>query len=1135
MSPCIEHRIERRRSVIRAAARISTSVLALSLAGCFQGLVTEVTNRVTNKDAGSGGSSATTGTGGEGHGGSGGTGGATGGGGTGSVGCIPGETRPCYTGPAGTLGVGLCKGGVNVCDALGVFGSECVGQVLPKAETCLTPFDEDCNGEANEGGTGCACAPGEVESCYTGPPGTLGVGICKGGTRTCAADGTGFGPCEGDVTPTPETCLDLLDNDCNGEVNEDGMGCICTPGEVVPCYTGPAGTMGVGACAAGAKTCDAHGSSFGPCVGEVTPLPETCNTPGDDDCNGQVNEGGPGCVCVPGSTQACYTGPAGTMGVGVCAAGMETCLPDGKGYGPCVGEVLPQPETCLDTVDNDCNGQTNEGGVGCVCTPNAIVSCYSGPPGTMGVGVCKGGTATCNAQGTAIGPCSGEVLPQIENCFNGVDDNCDGQTNENCACNPGDVVSCYSGPAGTLGVGVCASGTRTCDDTTLTYGPCVGDVTPQPETCNTPVDDNCNGQVNEGGVGCVCTPNATTSCYSGPPGTAGVGICLSGTHTCDAQGTSFGPCTGEVLPQPETCLDTVDNDCNGQVNEGGAGCVCLPNSTQSCYSGPPGTAGVGACKSGLRTCNAQGTAYGACVGEVLPQAETCSTPVDDDCNGQTNEGGAGCVCAPNATQPCYSGPTGTLGIGVCVGGTQACNGLGTAWGPCTGEITPQTEDCGTPEDDDCDGTAPVCPGALEWAKGFGSIVDDEGIAIGSDPSNNVLLAGYMNGTIDYGCGAITAGSADGALIVKLTPGGSCLWSKRFGVLANVNSVASDPSSNVILLGNFANPIDFGGGTINPAGGADLYIAKFDPAGNHLWSHGYGDAQTQVSERVTTDASGNIYATGYFKGTIDFGGSPMTTAGNNDIFLAKLSPTGSLLWSKRFGDGGAQAGKGVAVDPSGNVIVVGNLSGGADFGGGTISSNGLLNDIFVAKFSPTGTHLWSKRFGDSTDQQCFGVATDPSGNVIITGFFNGSVDFGGGHVITTGGAEDVYLAKLDPSGNTLWASGYGGTSSQSALGVATDAAGNIAITGVLFGAPDFGGGPLTNVGGGDGYVAKFAPSGAHLWSKRFGDSAAQGSKAIAVDSAGSVLISGIIFGPTDFGLGDVPLVGGEDIFVAKYAP
>jgi hypothetical protein len=1116
------HRLLPRRgsSLISRALVVWGAVAAsLSLGGCSS-------EPGTTSTGGSGSHTTTGGTGG------GGAGGATGGAGGGAA-CKAGETRPCYTGPASTEGVGMCKPGAQACNTLGVFAGPCVGEVKPAPETCATPGDDDCNGQTNEGGAGCICTPGDMESCYTGPTGTEGVGICAAGVRTCDPMGDAWGPCEGEITPQPETCLDLLDDDCNGEVNEDGAGCICTPGETIACYTGPAGTLGVGACKAGKKTCNAQGTAFSACTGEVTPVPETCLTPVDDDCNGEVNEGGAGCACVPGSTASCYTGPAGTLGVGACKAGTKTCAADGSGYGPCAGEVTPQPETCNTPVDDDCNGQTNESGLGCVCPPNDIVPCYSGPAGTAGVGICKAGTQTCNALGTALGPCTGEVTPQPETCFNSVDDDCNGDVNEGCACVPGDVVPCYTGPAGTLNVGACAAGTRTCN-AQQAYGPCLGEVTPQPETCLDLIDNDCNGQTNEGGAGCVCAPNSTASCYTGPTGTLGVGACKAGLHTCNAQGTAFGPCVGEVTPQPETCNTPVDDDCNGQTNEGGAGCVCVPGAVLSCYSGPAGTAGVGACKAGLQTCNAQGTAFGACVGEVTPQPETCNTPVDDDCNGQTNEGGAGCICVPNSTAACYTGPAGTLGVGICTGGVTTCNGLGTAYGPCTGEVKPQPENCATAADENCDGATPPCPGALAWAKSWGSVVDDEGIAVATDASDNVLLAGYMNGTIDFGCGPISAGATDGALLVKLTPAGACLWSKRFGLLANVSGVAANAQGDVYFTGTYTSAIDFGGGPVAAAGSADVYVAKFDAAGNYLWAKGFGDAQAQTAVTLAVDAAGDVFVYGYFQGSINFGGGTLTTAGGNDVYLAKLSSTGAHLWSKRFGDASNQLAKGIATDAQGNVLITGNLTGSIDFGGGALTSAGL-NDIYLAKLSPTGAHLWSKRYGDSADQNAAAVAVDPQGNVLITGYFNGTIDLGTGP-LTSLGAADIFLAKLAPTtGAAVWAQARGGPNNQSSLSLAVDPTGAMSITGVLTGTADFGGGPLTNAGGGDLYVAKYDTAGNHVWSGRFGDTAAQGGKWVAMDSTGATLVTGIIFGPTDFGAGPVPLAGGEDIFLAKFGP
>jgi hypothetical protein len=337
-------------------------------------------------------------------------------------------------------------------------------------------------------------------------------------------------------------------------------------------------------------------------------------------------------VCVPGAVTGCYSGPAGTAGVGACRSGTRSCNAAGTSESGCVGEVLPAAESCLTTGDDNCDGRVNEG---CVCAPGSTATCYAGPAGTQAVGLCRAGTKVCSAAGTSYGACVGEIDPVAESCSTAGDDNCDGAANEGCVCVPNATASCYAGPPGTAGVGLCRAGTKTCNAAGTSYGSCAGEIDPAAESCSTAGDDNCDGASNEG---CVCTPNASVSCYSGPAGTAGVGLCKAGSKTCNAAGTAFGACSGEITPVSETCTTPGDDDCNGQVNEGGAGCVCAPNSAVSCYTGAAGTAGVGLCKAGTKTCNAAGTAFSGCAGEVTPVAESCATAADDNCNGSANEG-----------------------------------------------------------------------------------------------------------------------------------------------------------------------------------------------------------------------------------------------------------------------------------------------------------------------------------------------------------------------------------------------------------------------------------------------------------------------------------------------------------------
>jgi protein-arginine deiminase len=144
----------------------------------------------------------------------------------------------------------------------------------------------------------------------------------------------------------------------SGSSSSGGPGAVCTPGEQLPCYSGPSGTEGVGFCVGGVQICNADGNGYGACEGEVVPITETCTTDGDDDCDGLSNEEGPDCDCDPGSTRSCYSGPASTKDVGICQAGNQSCNPSGNGYGACTGEVVPQLEDCTTASDEDCDGLT---------------------------------------------------------------------------------------------------------------------------------------------------------------------------------------------------------------------------------------------------------------------------------------------------------------------------------------------------------------------------------------------------------------------------------------------------------------------------------------------------------------------------------------------------------------------------------------------------------------------------------------------------------------------------------------------------------------------------------------------------------------------------------------------------------
>lgn len=340
------------------------------------------------------------------------------------------------------------------------------------------------------------------------------------------------------------------------------------------------------------------------------------------------------------------TGDTGVVGrpdtgVGGMEAGPDCMDADGDGFGTgpgCRGmdcndgnaTAFPGAMEVCDGVDNNCNRMIDEDQGQTMC----------------GMGVCLRMVDNCvmgMRQMCMPGPMAAETC-------NGQDDDCDGVVDNGVGATP-----CYSGPMGTMGVGTCRAGSRGCPGGMM--GACMGEVLPAMETCNG-LDDNCNGMSDEG---------LSSTCYSGPMGTQDRGRCRSGMRTC--VGGMMSACSGEVLPTGETC-NNIDDDCNGVVDDAIA--------PVACYSGPPGTMGVGRCRAGMRVCS--GGMITACTGEVLPLgAETCNNMVDDNCNGIVDEGCGG--CSPPANERCNAASP--LAVGAMASGDTTC-AMNDHMGSCAG-------------------------------------------------------------------------------------------------------------------------------------------------------------------------------------------------------------------------------------------------------------------------------------------------------------------------------------------------------------------------------------------------------------------------------------------------------------------
>ena len=422
---------------------------------------------------------------------------------------------------------------------------------------------------------------------------------------------------------------------------------------------------------------------------------------------------------------------------------------------------------------------------------------------------------------------------------------------------------------------------------------------------------------------------------------------------------------------------------------------------------------------------------------------------------------------------------------------------------------------------------------LLWSQSFGTNLVQEGSGVATDGQGNIFLTGRSGGLTSFGGPLVTGNGGYDVFIARYNSSGLHLGSWAYGGTGADEglAIAADSFGNFIVTGYFFGTDDFGGGNL-VSQGQDIFIAKYGPNGNHLWSHGFGNTGSDWGYSVAVDASDNVFFSGAFEGTVDFGGGNLVSNGNNDIILAKFNSNGVHQWSQSFGDISIDRGYGVAVDPSGNVIMVGGFLGTVDFGGGDLTNSGST-DVILAKYDTNGGHIWSQRFGGNGQESGRGVTVDGAGNVIITGRFRSTVDFGGGGLVSAGG-DDIFLASYDANGTHKWSRRFGGTEDDAGYSVAVNSWGKVITTGEFRGTADFGGGPRTSEGFIDIYLAEYDSTGAYISSQRFGDTGDDSGRSVAVDDSDNFVLGGWFNDTVNLGEGDLTSAGIEDVFLAKFS-
>ncbi len=425
----------------------------------------------------------------------------------------------------------------------------------------------------------------------------------------------------------------------------------------------------------------------------------------------------------------------------------------------------------------------------------------------------------------------------------------------------------------------------------------------------------------------------------------------------------------------------------------------------------------------------------------------------------------------------------------------------------------------------------------QWSAGYGSASPDYGCGIAVDGAGNVCVTGYFQLSVSFGGASLTSAGSTDVFVAKYSPDGAHAWSRRGGGTDTDQAlaIAVDSAGNVVVVGTFYGTADFGGGNRISAGSNDVFVAKYSASGTHLWSQRFGDTGGDAAYAVAIDPNDNIYVAGSFIVKIDFGGGTLSSAGSSDIFVAKFDAGGGHLWSQRFGGTSSDTGRAIACRGTSAVTLAGSFQATVNFGGGNLTSAGS-EDAFVADLTHAGTHRWSRRFGGSSADYALALAVAPAGSVLLTGSFNGSVDFGGGNLVSAG-FSDIFLAKYDDAGLHAWSRRFGGTSNDAGNGLACDADGNVLLAGYFSATADFGGGDVTSANGADFFIARYDAVGAYRWCRRAGGTGEDAGRSLAAagTGTGTAAVTGSFTSTIDFGGGTRTSAGGADVFVAKLGP
>ncbi|MFW5972796.1 MAG: hypothetical protein ACOCTG_02295 [Bacteroidota bacterium] len=339
------------------------------------------------------------------------------------------------------------------------------------------------------------------------------------------------------------------------------------------------------------------------------------------------------------------------------------------------------------------------------------------------------------------------------------------------------------------------------------------------------------------------------------------------------------------------------------------------------------------------------------------------------------------------------------------------------------------------------------------------------------------------------------------------------------------------SDGAYITGYFENTAHFDDISLSSVGSLDVFVARYSPEGDIVWVKQGGSPDRDSGTAIGVDASGSIYVGGVFSNSIDFGETSLTSAGRFDLFVVKYDREGEVLWALRGGGKDRDGCTALAVSPDADVYIGGYFQGTATLGSQTLASPDVQSG-FVAKLSPNGVVEWVRIIRASVHVGSQAIAIDDDGNVYVAGHFEGTGEWDMTTQMTSEGT-DGFIAKYAADGDVLWIRSVGGPGHDRIDGIAFDGNGSLYVAGTFAETATFGDGTLTSLGEDDGFMAKYDTDGALTWVRQIGGADWIAAADVSVDPSDQAVVAGHFQGIATLQGVALESAGDYDVFVATY--